>query len=115
MVTLMDIATSEQHRLRLRELLRTIIDDVWVLVIPRKSHRLAAVQVFFSGGGQRDYLIHYQAAAYCRKGFWKARSLKHSFPTVKLDLRDREHVKALSQMLESVDLSLLAAAMDEKP
>jgi hypothetical protein len=112
MVTLVDIATSEQHRLRLRELLRTIIESVWVLVVPRRSHRLAAVQIFFHGVERRDYLIHYQAAGYCRAGFWRAQSLKHTLSAGKLDLRDREHVSALSQTLQSVDLSLLAEAMD---
>jgi hypothetical protein len=112
MVTLADIATTEQHRLRLRELLRTIITEIWVLVVPRKSHRLAAVQVFFNGGERRDYLIHYKSAAGGRKGFWNARSLKHDLPVGKLDLRDREHVGALRKMLESVDLTLLATAMD---
>jgi hypothetical protein len=113
MVTLMDVATSELHRLRLRELLRTIIDEVWVLVIPRKSRRLCAVQIFFSGGGRRDYLVYYQAAAYCRAGFWKARSFKHDL-SGNLDLRDRKHAGALQQLLESVDLTLLSEAMDSK-
>jgi hypothetical protein len=116
MVTLMDIATSEPHRLRLRELLRTVISEVWVLVVPRRSIRLCAVQIFFSGNSQsrRDYLIVYKSAAGGgRKGFWKARSLKHDLPVGTLDLRNnREHVDALARTLESVDLDLLTAAMD---
>jgi hypothetical protein len=90
----------------------TIIESIWVLIVPRKSHRLCAVQIFFNGGERRDYLIHYQAAAYCRAGSWSARSLKHDLPAGKLDLRDREHVDALSQMLLEIDLNLLNRAMD---
>jgi hypothetical protein len=48
MVTLAAFAASEQHRLRLRELLCTIIESIWVLIVPRKSHRLCAVQIFFN-------------------------------------------------------------------
>jgi hypothetical protein len=33
--SLLDIATTEGTRLRLRESLRTIIDEIWVLIIPR--------------------------------------------------------------------------------
>jgi DNA invertase Pin-like site-specific DNA recombinase len=110
--SLFDVATTEEHRLRLRELLRTIVESIWILIIPRRSHRLCAVQVFFQGDGTRDYLIHYQAAAGGRQGFWNARSLKHDL-SGQLDLRNKGHVAALSRMLESVDLTLLAAAMDD--
>jgi DNA invertase Pin-like site-specific DNA recombinase len=110
MVTLMDIATSEQHRLRLRELLRTLIEEVWVLIVPRRSHRLCAIQIFFNGGGQRDFLVHYQSSAGHRQGFWHVNSWKHNIAGP-LDLRDRDHVDALRKLLVSVDLTLLAESM----
>jgi DNA invertase Pin-like site-specific DNA recombinase len=110
--SLLDIATSEPHRLRLRELLRTIIMEVLILIVPRaSSHRLAAVQVRFQGDGVRDYLIAYRAAAGGRKGSWSARSLKHDDIAGQLDLRDQEHVDALQKTLLEVDLSLLAESM----
>jgi DNA invertase Pin-like site-specific DNA recombinase len=111
--SLWEIAVTEQgHRLRLRELLRTIIDEVWVLIVPRKSHRLAAVQIRFQGDGTRDYLIYYRSAARGREGSWNARSLKHACPVKTLDLRDQVHVCALKKMLESIDLNLLSKAME---
>jgi hypothetical protein len=112
MVTLVDIATSEQHRLRLRELLRTIIEEIWVLIVPRRSHRLCVVQVYFTGGERRDYLIHYKASGYCREGSWSAKSLAGDLSARKLDLRNQKDADALSQTLQSIDLSLLTAAMD---
>jgi hypothetical protein len=112
MVTLLDVATSEHHRLRLRELLRQIVDSIWILVVPRKSHRLCAVQILFNGGERRDFLVHYRAAAYCRAGSWSARSLKNDLPADKLDLRNREHVDALSKKLLEIDLNLLNRAID---
>jgi hypothetical protein len=112
MTSLVDIATSEQHRLRLRELLRTLIGEVWVLVVPRKSHRLCVVQIFFRGGKRRDYLIVYKSAGYCRAGFWRAKSLSGNLSDMKLDLRDKKDVASLLQTLLEIDLSLLITAMD---
>jgi hypothetical protein len=112
MVTLVDIATSEQHRLRLRELLRTIIEEISVLIVPRRLHRLCVVQVYFTGGERRDYLIHYKAAGYCREGSWHARSLAGDLSARKLDLRNQKDADSLLQTLLEIDLSLLAKAMD---
>jgi DNA invertase Pin-like site-specific DNA recombinase len=110
--TLLDVAESEANRIRLRELLRTLVEEIWVLIVPRKSHRLCAVQIFFCGGQRRDYLIHYKAAGYCRKGSWSAKSLSRDLSAAKLDLRNQKDADALSQTLQSIDLSLLAEAMD---
>ena len=39
---LLDLARDEPTRLKLRELLRRMIESVVVLIVPRRSHRLAA-------------------------------------------------------------------------
>jgi DNA invertase Pin-like site-specific DNA recombinase len=45
-------------RLRLRAVLRRIIDSVWLLVVPRGRDRVCAAQVWFAGSGShRDYVI----------------------------------------------------------
>jgi hypothetical protein len=111
-LTLLDVAKDEANRLRLRELLRTIVAEIWVLIVPRRSHRLCVVQVYFTGGERRDYLIHYKAAGYCREGSWSAKSLAGDLSARKLDLRNQKDADALSQTLQSIDLSLLARAMD---
>jgi DNA invertase Pin-like site-specific DNA recombinase len=53
-------ADPEDARLRLRAALRRVVDQIWLLVVPRGRDRLACVQVWFSGGGYRSYLIVYR-------------------------------------------------------
>jgi DNA invertase Pin-like site-specific DNA recombinase len=108
--TLLDVAKDEASRLRLRDLLRQLIDRVSVLVVPRASHRLCAVQIDFASGARRPYLIHYRSAGYCREGGARSRSLK-DFADVPLpdalDLRRPEDAEALTRLLESLDLGEL--------
>jgi hypothetical protein len=110
-ISLLDVAKDEVHRLRLRDLLRTIISEIYVLIIPRRSHRLAAVQISYDGDGKRDYLIWYQAAAYCRPGGWLACSLFSDLMPGDLDLRRPEYVKALTKELSTRDLAELVERM----
>jgi DNA invertase Pin-like site-specific DNA recombinase len=110
-LTLLDVAKDETKRLRLRELLRTIIAEIQVLIVPRRSHRLAVVQVFFEGDGRRDYLIHYQAKAYCRKGGWRACSLPNEIAPEDLDLRQKADAEELMKTLNAVDIELLVNAL----
>jgi hypothetical protein len=112
MATLADASVSEPHRLKLRELLRTIIESIWVLVVPRKSHRFCVAQIFFTSGQQRDYIIHYQRAGYGRQGSWHAKSMMADLTTRKLDLRNRKDVDALLKMLESTGFDLLIKTID---
>jgi hypothetical protein len=100
---LMDVAADEAGRLRLRGLLRTIIDGVYMLTVPRRSHRLCAVQINFAGGGSRHYLIHYHAAGYCREGGWDVRSFADAGPGP-LDLRKPKDVAKVARLLESLEL-----------
>ena len=73
--SLLDVAKNEVSRLRLRDLLRTIVEDIVVLIIRRRSHRFrAAVQVRFQGDGRRDYLIR-SRSVYGHKREWQACSL----------------------------------------
>lgn len=102
--TLLQAARDEAGRLRLRELLRTVVESVWILIVPRRSHRLAAVQINFAGGVRRDYLIHTWAAGYCREGGWEARSFADVAAPGDLDLRRPAHVKALEKLLAEMEL-----------
>ncbi len=112
--TLIDMAKEEAHRLRLRGLLRQIIDTIYVLIVPRRSHRLAHVQVSFAGGARRDFLIHYWGAGYCRKGGVSSHSMKWKNDskgkkrTPDLDLRKPEHAKRQGAALQSVNLDDLS-------
>jgi hypothetical protein len=72
--TLLDVAKDEPSCLRLRGLLRTIIQDIQMVIVPGCSIRLAAVQINFHGGSRRDYLIGYKPARRGVEGAWWARS-----------------------------------------
>jgi hypothetical protein len=110
-LTLLDVAKDEASRLRLRELIRTIITEIWVLIVPRASHRLAAVQVYFEGDGHRDYLIHYQSAGHGRKSGWRACSLPPGIGPADLDLRRAASAGELRKLLSEIDIKLFTDAM----
>jgi DNA invertase Pin-like site-specific DNA recombinase len=111
--TLLDVAHDEATRLRLRDLLRQIISGAWVLVVPRRSHRLCAVQLHFSGDGHRDYLIHYKAAGNGRGGGWRAKSLPPDLAPEEMDLRDPAHAAKLARLLEEIDVAPLWEALGQ--
>jgi DNA invertase Pin-like site-specific DNA recombinase len=66
-------------RLKLRLVLRRVAERLWVLITRDGCRRLAAVQVRFHGGGQREYLIQYSAPARNRPGWWRVASLRSPF------------------------------------
>jgi hypothetical protein len=103
-------ADPQEARLRLRTLLRRMIDSIWMLVIPRGRDRLAAVQVWFAGGKRhRDYLIlHRPPKANARSrtpGGWWCRSLADAVSPGDLDLRRPEHARQLEQALLTADVA----------
>jgi hypothetical protein len=106
MQTLLDVARDETGRLRLRALLRSTISDCWILVVPRRSFRLAAIQLHFTEGGHRDYLIKHVPAGCGRAGSVTTKSLtSKEHPHIEnLDLRRREDSTALEEVLASADL-----------
>jgi DNA invertase Pin-like site-specific DNA recombinase len=121
-------------RLRLRAALRRIVEEIWLLVVPRGRGRLCAIQVFFRGAPgpvdlgtqsfegrtvpthRRDYLVWYRPAS---GSFGKPTpaQLKQrpplrvdDFPLPNLlmyDLRDPTAAECEAKTLESVDLDLL--------
>jgi DNA invertase Pin-like site-specific DNA recombinase len=102
---LCDLAATDEGRLKLAPVLRRVIDEAWVLIVPRRSYRLCAVQVFFAGGARRDYLILSQAAAYHRPGGWEVLSYAKVGAPDDLDLRRREDAAKLEQLLADLDLT----------
>jgi DNA invertase Pin-like site-specific DNA recombinase len=101
---LLRLAKKHDARLRLRQLLRAMVDVVLVLVVPRRSHRLAAVQAHFSAGGRRDYLVHYWAAGNCHEGGWEVLSSADTRALGELDLRRPDHVVQLEEVLLALEL-----------
>lgn len=108
------LATDEHTRLRLRELLRQIITEAWVLVVPRESgYRLACVQISFREGPTRHYLILHRQATHHRRGEWWANSLSATLVDARVDLRDRVKVLAFRTELEEQPIATLLAALGE--
>lgn len=105
MGALASAADPRDARLRLRAILRRIVDSVWLLVVPRGLDRLCAVQIWFSGERRcRNYLLLY------KRGEAKAirpPSIAKVMSADDLDLRRREDAEALEQVLSALDLTTL--------
>jgi DNA invertase Pin-like site-specific DNA recombinase len=101
-------------KLRLRAVLRRLVESVWLLVVPRGRDRLCAVQMWFTGGERRrDYLIYHRPDRANQhgvaKGGWSARSLADVAAPGDLDLRRPEDAHLLEQHLAEMDLGKFGA------
>jgi DNA invertase Pin-like site-specific DNA recombinase len=94
----------EDARLRLRSALRRVVDQIFLLVVPRRLERMAAVQIFFKGGGRRDYLIFYLPPHHGFGGRKEAclqtYSLTDGAALGPLDLRKPAHAARLEKALQ---------------
>ncbi len=103
---------EEEVRLRLRSALRRIVEKIWLLVVPKRLHRIAAVQMYFTGGNRRDYLIYHKpphVISGCRKeGGWWVRSMRSVVTQEGLDLRKRGDAARLEKALLAIDPATLA-------
>jgi DNA invertase Pin-like site-specific DNA recombinase len=100
----------EDARLRLRSCLRRMVDAIWLLVVPRGTTRLAAVQVWFVGGKRhRDYLMVHRGAGNRRLGASGVWSLADVARPRDLDLRRKKDTQELEKTLLLVDVSDLLA------
>jgi DNA invertase Pin-like site-specific DNA recombinase len=95
---------GDDARLKLRAVLRRVVESVWVLIVPKGSWRSCAVQVHFVGGKARNYLIVHRAAGRGRKGGWRCWSFAElGVPADGLDLRRRDHAVRLERALAAID------------
>src|SRR5262249_9686280 len=75
MTTLLDLANrDDETRLRLRTVLRSVCDAIWLLTVRRGAVTLCAVQLLFAGGAVRSYLFYYRTGNLYRPGEWCVRS-----------------------------------------
>ncbi len=95
---------GDPARLKLRLVLRSIVESALVLTVRRGTWHLAAVQFHFRGGARRDYLIVNRAAGRGRQGRWWARSLSTIIKDGDLDLRQSADVERLEQALRDAPL-----------
>ena len=98
-------ARGDEARLKIRGVLRSIIQDARLLLMKKGSWLMVAVQFFFAGGAARHYLVAYRPACRGRAGRWYARSLADIADPAELDLRRREDAAALEAELLEMDLA----------
>jgi hypothetical protein len=91
---------GDEARLRLRPVLRRVIESGHVLIVQRGVAKFAVVQLHFKGDGIRSYLVWYRPAGRGRAEKWEAKSF--ASPIVDLDLRNPEHAAKLEKSLASV-------------
>lgn len=97
---------NREARLRLRSALRSLVEAIFVIVVPRpeRKSRFCVAQIFFRGSEEtRHYLIFHKHGAVGVPPFWTARTETFG-RTNTVDLRRPEHAKALRQRLENIDL-----------
>jgi hypothetical protein len=117
LLNMLDAAPDpEGARIRLRAAIRRIVEGIWCSFVGRDSVRLAGVQIWFTGGERRDYLIVHRpatgGAVAARAAEWWAGSLKEMVTTEDLDLRHKADASALAKRLSEVDMDGLIERMD---
>jgi hypothetical protein len=106
---------GDPARLRLRPILRSIIQEARLLLVRRASRLIACAQFFFSGGAVRHYFVAYQSAGYNRpRRWWYPPSLRDEIADpAELDLRRRDHAAQLESWLSAEDLQTLIDGMKD--
>jgi DNA invertase Pin-like site-specific DNA recombinase len=96
---------GDMARLKIRPVLRSIIEVIMVLVVPRGAWRVCVVQIHFHGGATRDYLLMHRTAGYgrqeCRP---EPRSFADPSGAGPLDLRKPDQAARLAAALAAAPL-----------
>jgi hypothetical protein len=102
-------ADPEDARVRLRAVLRRMIEGIWCLFVPNGRWRFAAVRAQFTGGAHRDFLILHRFGHRNPTSHRAPQTWVHSFAEMdvkgRLDLRDQAHVRKLEAALSAVVMS----------
>jgi DNA invertase Pin-like site-specific DNA recombinase len=99
---------GDEARLRIRSVLRAIVEEMRLVLVRRGSRLLCGVQVFFAGGAVRHYLLVYRMACPGRPRSWWCRSLASThIGADDIDLRRKDHAAALAEELQEMDLDEL--------
>jgi DNA invertase Pin-like site-specific DNA recombinase len=102
-------ADQDDARIRLRSVLRRVVSEIWCLFIRDGRTRLAAVQIYFVGGGRRELFIYFRppVAGRTRNGdAWAVEGetrviSARDFPETEFDLRN----PAVAQVVEKTLLA----------
>jgi DNA invertase Pin-like site-specific DNA recombinase len=92
-------------RLKLKQRIRELVSEMWLLVVSHGWSRVAAMQVYFAEGGKRrDYLMAYRPSNRYQPASWHIRSLADVAALGPLDLRKPAHAKRLEKALRACNL-----------
>jgi hypothetical protein len=108
MQTLADVAANPETRLRLRTVLRLVVESVDVVIVRRGVRWLAAVQLSFAGGGWRSYWLEYRPAGNGRAEVADSEAFQHD--GARLDLRRKADVAKMRRFLETMHDGYAAGA-----
>jgi DNA invertase Pin-like site-specific DNA recombinase len=101
----------QDARMRLRAVLRRMVEGIWCLFVARGAVRIAAVQVWFKDDGHRDYLVLHRAGAggavAARPAAWWARALADVATPGAFDLRRPADAARLEGWLAAQDVAEL--------
>src|SRR5262249_16542107 len=71
---------QEAARLRLRRVIRRIVESIWCFFVAKVRMRAAVVQIFFTGGKRREYVIGlkggYSNGTVSRNRWWEVASMR---------------------------------------
>jgi hypothetical protein len=95
-------ADQADARIRLRSALRRMVGGIWCLFVARGRWQYAAVQVWFTGGSHRDYLIRHARTP----GSPGVATRSFVAPGADgLDLRKPNHARRLERVLAKLDVT----------
>jgi DNA invertase Pin-like site-specific DNA recombinase len=101
---LLGALTDEARRLRFRSELQRIVEEVRCLFVKNGPCKLAAVQMFFSGGRARFFVIRHRPTFTKRPARPEALSFVEVIGKEDLDLRKRDHARRLEKALAAAPL-----------
>jgi hypothetical protein len=120
-VMLTEAEDPEAVRMRLRAALRRIVERIVCLFVDRQGVRLAALQMEFTGGSHRVFLIWHKRghgsgnAKGNRPSTWGVLSTPMNPEPDGFDLKNKKDIRVLDRVLASVDVSNLTPIAEKLP
>jgi hypothetical protein len=91
---------GDEARLKLRTVLRQVVENIYVVIVPHGDAHLAYLQVFFTGGNSREYLVCYVRGRPFRPAVWCAATWSDSWGTGEhFSLKDPHRAKQVYRQL----------------
>jgi DNA invertase Pin-like site-specific DNA recombinase len=102
--TLMKALETDEERLRLRRMLRDIVEEIRILIVPRGRSRFLFATVCFTNGEHRDYLMAHRPSFCNGTTRYAAEGAMKSWKNA-TDLRDPKMVEIVKKVIELLDVN----------